>query len=79
MIVAHTCDRGARYAQQLLEWEATWLQSREIEIGRQGRHIKSHSLLNDEGVRICVREYCAGIKSKRNCLNNIFYLLLLIK
>ena len=60
--VANCFGKGVYFARKIVQWEGTWIRSREIEEGRQGCYSKVQSWFNDEGVHLAVPEYLAGAK-----------------
>jgi hypothetical protein len=60
--VANCFGKGAYFAQNIVQWEGTWVRDRDIETGSQGCFSKVQSWFNDEGVHLAVREYLAGAK-----------------
>lgn len=58
--VARCFGRGVYFARKIVVWERTWLQDRQINVGKHGCFSKTSSWLNDEGVQLAVREWLSG-------------------
>lgn len=58
--VTRSLGKGVFFAKKIVTWERQWLREGRIEDGRRGCFSKVRSWLNDEGVQMAVREYCAG-------------------
>jgi hypothetical protein len=59
MDVARNYGKGVYFARAVVSWENAWIASRTIPQGEQGRHGKTSSWFNDEGVMLAVREWLA--------------------
>lgn len=61
--IAWNYRKGKYFSRLLVQWEKQWMQNRTIPEDKRGRHAKTLSWLNDEGVLLEVRELIATMST----------------